>query len=176
MLAIMKCGATFIPIDSKAPVQRAVSIIQDHNVSILVCTEYHSKTLLTMNLDGIQTALVQKKNSNTALPKVNFTAHASKPEDPCYIICTSGSTGKPKGVVVPHRGVSDPVFLYVFLEFLQICNMVNWVNKYTPMGVGDVGIFPYALHFDGSMTLLTMLTTGATLYLLESDHWMSIFK
>ena len=42
------------------------------------------------------------------------------------------------------------------------------------MSVGDVGFIPFALHFDGSLLLFMTLSSGATLYLLESSQWMSI--
>ena len=53
MLGIMKVGGVFIPIDANAPVERSMTIIQDHQVRVLVCTTNYTDILDYINVDGM---------------------------------------------------------------------------------------------------------------------------
>ncbi len=86
ILAVLKSGAAYVPIDIKYPVDRIKYIEQDSNCKVIVDT-------YELN----QFAEVSQKYSGDNLDKINSTS------DLAYIIYTSGSTGKPKGVMIEHR-------------------------------------------------------------------------
>lgn len=107
MLAILKSGATYVPLNPEYPPERLRFILQDAQVHCLIA---HSTLPLVLedcaqvNLDQIQASLENLE----ATPLVE-TEDAVKPEDPCYVIYTSGSTGQPKGVLISHQSASNLV-------------------------------------------------------------------
>jgi amino acid adenylation domain-containing protein len=104
MLAILKAGAAFVPLDPAYPSQRLHAQIDDADLALLVAQRSVAPALehppsLLLDVDR---SLVE------AMPADPLDAdpHLDPgPEDPAYLIYTSGSTGQPKGVVVPHRAV-----------------------------------------------------------------------
>ena len=104
LLAILKTGAAYVPLDPDHPAQRLTRQIEDANLALLVC---HSTVVLAcgqlprllVDLDRAQIA------ASAADPLPADPLLDARPEDPAYLIYTSGSTGQPKGVAVPHRAV-----------------------------------------------------------------------
>ncbi|MFD5823990.1 amino acid adenylation domain-containing protein [Lentzea sp. NPDC060358] len=95
MLAVLKAGACYVPMDPSYPVDRLAHTASDAGLKVVVTT-----------VDRLSTAAVtpdQLASSTGAppMPPENSTTAA----DPAYVIYTSGSTGRPKGVVVPHANV-----------------------------------------------------------------------
>lgn len=106
MLAILKSGAAYVPLDPQYPVERIRFILQDANVPILIThstlPEVEVEGCSLIYLDRIQAELAQLEPT-----PLSETEDAGGPEDPCYVIYTSGSTGKPKGVLISHQSVSN---------------------------------------------------------------------
>ncbi len=98
MLAIMKSGASYLPLDSQYPMERIAYIVQDANVKLVLTNKgLHKllpKELAYMNLDI---------PNNTPVLVPNAEQDKSDPSGIAYVIYTSGSTGKPKGVAISHR-------------------------------------------------------------------------
>ncbi|MEW2355928.1 amino acid adenylation domain-containing protein [Spirillospora sp. NPDC029432] len=82
VLAVLKSGAAYVPIDPDYPADRIASMLEDAD--------------LVMTADSVQ--------SCDRYPDTNLDVPIS-PDNPAYVIYTSGSTGRPKGVVVPHGNV-----------------------------------------------------------------------
>ncbi|HCT07570.1 MAG TPA: non-ribosomal peptide synthetase, partial [Pseudomonas sp.] len=95
-LAILKCGAVYVPLDVNAPVERQAFIVQDSGARRVL------NTLADLNLDA-------QSPRNPELPQ--------SAESVAYILYTSGSTGAPKGVQVPHRAISRLVLNNGYAEF-----------------------------------------------------------
>ncbi|MCS4251622.1 non-ribosomal peptide synthetase [Pseudomonas sp. BIGb0164] len=95
-LAILKCGAVYVPLDVNAPVERQAFIVQDSGARRVL------NTLADLNLDA-------QSPRNPELPQ--------SAENVAYILYTSGSTGAPKGVQVPHRAISRLVLNNGYAEF-----------------------------------------------------------
>jgi amino acid adenylation domain-containing protein len=100
LLAILKAGAAYLPIEPSYPRARIALLLEDANPRVLV-TEGSLRALLPAVLPcpmlDVHTLPPQPKAAQ-ALPE-------PAAEDPAYVLYTSGSTGTPKGVVVPHRAV-----------------------------------------------------------------------
>ncbi|WP_066267626.1 non-ribosomal peptide synthetase [Hydrogenophaga palleronii] len=104
LLAILKTGAAYVPLDPAYPVQRLNHQIDDADMALLIT---HSSVALPreqpprllLDVDRAQVA------ATAATPLEADALRDAGPEDPAYVIYTSGSTGVPKGVVVPHRAV-----------------------------------------------------------------------
>ena len=99
MLAVLKCGAAYVPIDPAHPDARIGFVLGDAAPMVAVTTAG-----LSARLDGHELVVIDiddpaiDAQPSTALP-------APAPEDVAYLIYTSGTTGVPKGVAVAHRNV-----------------------------------------------------------------------
>ncbi|RMH87333.1 amino acid adenylation domain-containing protein, partial [Lysobacter pythonis] len=100
LLAILKTGAAYVPVDLHAPAARRRLILDDSQVCVSLAHSDHAEALpgpvLCLDAAEIRTRL--ERLPPTPLPAVPADA-------PAYLIYTSGSTGMPKGVVVSHRNV-----------------------------------------------------------------------
>ncbi|KAF5844163.1 hypothetical protein GGP41_002268 [Bipolaris sorokiniana] len=106
MLAVLKAGAAFVPLDPEHPANRHQEIFQQTKARIVLVSEQHS----TLHQYGDRTVVVVSKASIAGLPSQAVRqrkAHRKvQPGNAVYVIFTSGSTGKPKGVVVDHRATT----------------------------------------------------------------------
>ncbi len=103
VLAILKTGAAYVPLDPSFPPDRLSYMLTDAKIGLLVTEASVAPNLPStgariVSLDGDAEAIATC--SADALPAEGFN-----PEMAAYVIYTSGSTGKPKGVQVPHRAV-----------------------------------------------------------------------
>ena len=120
LLAILKCGATYLPIDPEYPIDRINYMMENSGASFVLV---NSKTycLLPNTYCKIIIDL-----SNTEI--YNFENSYDKPQifpySLAYLIYTSGSTGKPKGVKISHKN------LYNFVKGM---NKIIKFNKHKTM-------------------------------------------
>lgn len=100
IMAVLKAGGAYLPVDSDYPAERIRYILSDSQVKVLLVSEKQSSTL---EFDGEQICLKDLKHlSDKEDSDLN---NACSPDDLAYVIYTSGSTGKPKGVMVEHQGI-----------------------------------------------------------------------
>ncbi|MEU9125304.1 amino acid adenylation domain-containing protein [Streptomyces sp. NPDC048506] len=112
MLAVLKTGAAYLPLDPGYPAERLRFMVEDTEpVCVLTETatdacvaDVMSRSTTTIRLDDPAIAGELEHFSPTA-PSDADRPEPLRPSHPAYVIYTSGSTGTPKGVVVPHRGV-----------------------------------------------------------------------
>lgn len=101
VLAILKSGAAFVPIDINYPRNRIDYIVQDSGIGIILTR--HSLHFLVENISNA-TFIYLDSLSDTGIDlDENFVCPPVA--DEAYCIYTSGSTGQPKGVVIPHSAV-----------------------------------------------------------------------
>ncbi|WP_405784261.1 amino acid adenylation domain-containing protein [Streptomyces sp. NBC_00859] len=104
MLAVMRTGAAYLPLDPTYPADRLAYMIEDSRPVALVATrESADRTdpagvLPLVEPDPVEPAVPLPAPARSTLPG---------PRDPAYVIYTSGSTGRPKGVVVEHRSLTN---------------------------------------------------------------------
>ncbi|WP_139487922.1 non-ribosomal peptide synthase/polyketide synthase [Brevibacillus dissolubilis] len=103
ILAIIKSGGAYLPIDPAYPAERIEYMLQDSQTRLLVTRERLAKQagLLennSVNIINIDCNHISSKNKENLV-------HENRPNDLAYVIYTSGSTGKPKGVMVEHRSL-----------------------------------------------------------------------
>jgi amino acid adenylation domain-containing protein len=102
MLAIMKTGAAFVPLDVHWPVERIKQILDDLNSAIILVDR-----AISHQPEGLGRSFIlvdEERSCAVAAAKVD---RYSDPADPIYAVYTSGSTGRPKAAVVAHRGITN---------------------------------------------------------------------
>lgn len=98
IIAILKTGACYVPVDPLSPADRVLFILKDSAAPVLLTNSHFAEkfksytgTTLYLNHE-LQVKDEPKNNLNSAIPKDSLA----------YIIYTSGSTGIPKGVMISH--------------------------------------------------------------------------
>ncbi|MFE7096472.1 amino acid adenylation domain-containing protein [Streptomyces erythrochromogenes] len=109
LLAILKSGAAYLPVDPEYPPDRIDSLLADAQPSLLIGTEPgtprpSAPDLVTVEIDGADTRAHLAALPQDDLRPEERTCPLTR-DNAAYVIHTSGSTGRPKGVVVPHRNV-----------------------------------------------------------------------
>lgn len=107
MLAILKAGAAYIPLDPSYPLERLTYIIEDSKLTLLVTNQAtHSSLTPLLAGYGVQVVVMDHEQASSHhYPTTNLGITAI-PDNLMYVIYTSGSTGRPKGVMVTHANVA----------------------------------------------------------------------
>lgn len=107
MIAIMKCGGAYVPIDPDYPSERVRYILEDSSAQFLISESSFASNYATYTGDVLNTdieLMAALSGSDGETPESSFKRSAT---DTAYIIYTSGSTGQPKGVVISHAAASN---------------------------------------------------------------------
>lgn len=150
LLAVLKTGAAYVPLDPTIPQARLENILQDSTIEIIICSNHQN---LFSIMDQIQVLVIDE----------SFQAYKSYiDENPCvqvlpeqlaYMMYTSGSSGVPKGVTLAHQGV---------------VNRLWWMQQTFKLGVKDAVLQKTAFSFDVSVwEYFWPLMVGARLVLSE---------
>ncbi|MEO7262645.1 MAG: amino acid adenylation domain-containing protein [Jatrophihabitantaceae bacterium] len=152
LLAILKAGGGYLPLDPALPAQRLSFMLADA-VAPLVITDQASLPYLPPT-DALLLQVADAQACQPAEVRTSVTG-----SNAAYVIYTSGSTGQPKGVVVEHR------------------NAVNFVQgqlAYWQLGTDDRVLQFSSLNFDVSvLDIFAALCSGATLVLMSAETRLS---
>jgi amino acid adenylation domain-containing protein len=102
LLAILKSGGAYLPLDPKYPQDRLGFMIEDSGVSLLMA---HSTTQMSLPQSTSRVILLDRDEEAIGKCPVANPGVSVKPDHLAYLIYTSGSTGKPKGVMIPRRAL-----------------------------------------------------------------------
>ncbi|WEN15095.1 non-ribosomal peptide synthase/polyketide synthase [Rhodanobacter sp. AS-Z3] len=104
ILATLKAGAAYVPLDPAYPAERLVHILADATPRYLLVDAAGRETLANAPTTDIRTIDMDAPSTAwAAQPADNPTSVAVTSDCLAYVIYTSGSTGKPKGVMIEHR-------------------------------------------------------------------------
>ncbi|MFF3799261.1 amino acid adenylation domain-containing protein [Streptomyces sp. NPDC002134] len=110
LLAVLKAGAAYLPIDAAYPRDRIGYMLDDARPALALTTAAESAALGDSDvprllLDDADVRAAVRARPDRAPTDTDRTGPLTV-RDPAYVIYTSGSTGRPKGVVVEHRTVA----------------------------------------------------------------------
>jgi amino acid adenylation domain-containing protein len=147
-IAILKSGASYVPIDPAFPTERIAWLVVDCTARVVFSLH---KTAISEGLAAtrinIDQLLLNEKDPGNLQGRFNSEAAA-------YIMYTSGSTGRPKGVIVPHRAISRLV--------------LN--NGYARFEGGDRVAFAANPAFDAStLEVWAPLLNGGRIVIIDQD-------
>ncbi len=158
MLAIMKAGCAYVPLDPDFPDSRIAFMIEDSAIGVVITLEKHRESLRAVlkSISGeVQVLSIDEILSRREGGKAENPGYGISPDNPAYVIYTSGSTGRPKGAVIAHRG---------------ICNLAAFVSRRCNVTPQSSFLQFASLNFDASvLEIFTTLTSGATLVLARRD-------
>ncbi|WP_105167216.1 MupA/Atu3671 family FMN-dependent luciferase-like monooxygenase [Pseudoalteromonas sp. T1lg23B] len=160
MLAVMRCGAAYIPIDVNFPANRKQQICDDAQPACVITAHKDEADVYwscpTLALSEVDWHAGTPCN-NAALPEVDG-------EDLAYMIYTSGSTGKPKGVMVSH---ANAINLFCGLDH----SLAETFDK-----VAGQPIFRAltSISFDISVLELFWTLANGFKVIIEQDHFTSL--
>jgi amino acid adenylation domain-containing protein len=135
LLAVLKAGGAYLPIDSSYPPERLAFMLDDARCNLLLSSrEAHDRLPANprcahrVDLDADRLAFAQRPADKPA-------CHLD-PANMAYVIYTSGSTGQPKGVINTHEA---------------ICNRLLWMQEQYRLGAADVVLQKTPASFDVSV-------------------------
>lgn len=102
LLAILKAGAAYVPLDPAYPAERLKFMLEDSGVRLLLTT---SGLAARLPVASTQTVCLDEDLESVSSSATGTQPATADPDSLAYVIYTSGSTGVPKGVAVPHRAV-----------------------------------------------------------------------
>ena len=152
MLAVMKMGGVYVPLDPRFPVDRLEYMATDAALAAIIT---HERTENTFPMRTRCIHLDREREDIAAASAQPFPAEPA-PTDAAYVLYTSGSTGKPKGVQLHHRGL---------VNFL-------WSMRSEPgIRESDVFLAVTTLSFDiAEMELLLPIISGARVHIATSEE------
>lgn len=161
LLAILKIGAIYLPLDLKFPAQRCVTILKACNCQwLLTQDEFISAWNLPENIKLLPLNTLHQGISNMA--EFDPVVEALKPEDIAYIIFTSGSTGQPKGVKINHQALAV---------------RIEWLQQQFCLTIKDRILQQTSVGFDVSLEeFLWPLSCGASLVIAPPSLTYDIAK
>jgi amino acid adenylation domain-containing protein/non-ribosomal peptide synthase protein (TIGR01720 family) len=153
MLAVLKSGGAFVPLDPDYPRERLSYMVEDSGLKwLLTSSDLAERLPLGECVEPLYLDQLDLSAFDTAAPAVQL-----HPLNLAYLIYTSGSTGQPKGVAVNHLGLTMHV---------------QTIGQRYGMTPDDVELHFASISFDGALERWTVpLAFGSRLVIRDQELW-----
>jgi amino acid adenylation domain-containing protein len=153
VLAVLKSGGAYIPLDPAYPRDRVGFMLSDTRAALVIT---QSALLDRLPRDASEYVCIDRVGNELLALDANDLERNCGPDDLAYVIFTSGSTGKPKGVMLRHQ---------------PALNTLDWVNTTFGVGPSDRLLFVTSLSFDLSVyDIFGALGAGASVRVASDDE------
>jgi amino acid adenylation domain-containing protein/non-ribosomal peptide synthase protein (TIGR01720 family) len=150
LLAVLKAGAAYLPLDPSYPSERLAFMIGDARPAVLITEALHFPKLPDVGPHVRIVQIDRDWNRIIAYSDCNPLNRACA-DDLAYVLYTSGSSGKPKAALIHHAA---------------ICNHMHWMQSRFPLVPDDVVLQRTSFSFDASIwEFFAPLIAGASLVL-----------
>lgn len=151
MLAILKIGAVYVPLDTLAPESRLKEILEDVKPCLIITNENY---LLKIKNNPFEISLIKKIHLQSTSYSTETMKTDIKSQSPAYMMYTSGSTGKPKGVIISNQAIINLVKIDNYAQIKQNNHIGQFSN----------------LAFDAStFEIWSALLQGCTLVIIPKE-------
>ncbi|GJM33275.1 MAG: hypothetical protein DHS20C18_22760 [Saprospiraceae bacterium] len=158
VLATLKTGAAYIPVDPAYPSSRIQYILDDARVPLVIT---HQNTAETFEKDQTaQLVLFDRDWAEIKQESIDNLKNLPTSDQLAYVVYTSGSTGNPKGVMVQHRALA---------------NLIHWHLDVYRVTENSRATLYAGVGFDASIwELWPYLSVGASLTIIHKEQRLSI--
>lgn len=157
LLALLKTGATFVPLDPSFPQDRIAYIAADAGATHILCVAAYESRFDAIALPRmvVEAEVAEARAQALSTQRLDEAKLGAAPDGVSYLIYTSGSTGRPKGVAIAHS---------------SICNFVRVAGEVYGIRDSDRIYQGMTLAFDFSVEELWVpLVAGAAIVPGRSD-------
>lgn len=179
LLAVLKAGGVYVPIDPDLPRDRVTFILQDSEAAIVLTQKRFVAQLASNNVSMICLDSEGWRFTRESKEKPGVTTSC---ENLAYIIYTSGSTGFPKGVMIEHRSLVNLATAAIVrygikssdrvLQFASISFDTAAEEIYSTLACGATLILRTDSMIDSRMTFLDRCREwGITVLDLPTSYW-----
>ncbi|HEX5873990.1 MAG TPA: amino acid adenylation domain-containing protein, partial [Pyrinomonadaceae bacterium] len=156
LLATLKAGAAYLPLDITYPSQRLRYMIADSGCGIVLTKRSLAAEIDLDQAGDAEIICLESEQDQIAAESAENPATVTGPENIAYVIYTSGSTGQPKGVMVTHHGLA---------------NYLQWATNRYAVSEAEGAPIHSSLSFDLTVTsLFTPLLAGKKVRLLKEEQ------
>ncbi|MGG0640250.1 amino acid adenylation domain-containing protein [Bacillus altitudinis] len=172
LLAVLKAGATYVPIDPDYPESRIQYMLRDSGATHLLTHSSFISQTRSLAFDG--TYLFADDQEILLMSSENLPLEAGL-NDTAYIMYTSGTTGQPKGIMTTHSNIARVVKNTNYLTILETDTLLSLSNSVFDGFTFDV----YGALLNGAKLVLpqkeTILDMGKLTELIKGEHISVMF-
>ncbi|MEA2827783.1 MAG: hypothetical protein QOG43_2222, partial [Actinomycetota bacterium] len=156
LLAVLKAGAAYVPIDPSYPPDRCEFMLADAAAAAFITDSRLAEPVAALDCPLVD---IDADRDEIARQPATPPGSGVGPDDLAYVIYTSGSTGRPKGVMIEHR---------------KLANLVAWHNRSYDIRPHDRSTLLASVGFDASAwEMWPSLAAGASLWVTPEDIRLS---
>ena len=156
IIAVLKVGAAYLPIDPTNPEERIKHILRDSKAKVILTNCEESSPVVIKQLPCIDLRYINAQSQNVS------PIAPMEPEDIAYVIYTSGTTGQPKGVPIRQK---------------SLVNLMEWQIKHADIQENSVVLQKSTYTFDASVwEIYLCLLSGATLQMISEEENQNLHK
>ncbi|HEY3256466.1 MAG TPA: amino acid adenylation domain-containing protein, partial [Polyangiaceae bacterium] len=178
LLAIMKAGAAYVPLDPIYPPERVAYMLKDACVALVITDTVLEASIRTA---GVPT-LVASRDAHAWAEGADSALAGATADDLAYVIYTSGSTGQPKGVELGHRGLTNLLWSMRerpgfserdrLLAITTICFDIAGLELFLPLVTGGVvEVVPASVAANGFNLLAQLQRSRPTVMQATPATW-----